>query len=170
MMGIQDDKRTLEAALFTTDRPLTTQEIKRLLGTSSDTYAKKLLEDLKGSYRRRSGPFSLEERGQGTFALSLKDDMMKKLGDIVPKLKVSKGALKTLAIIAYRQNLTLSKLAEMKGSRAYEYVRQLSAIGFVESKPFGKTRQLRTSSKFASYFGLQDDMDVIHDWIESQMQ
>ncbi len=169
-MGIQEDKKTLEAALFTTDRPLTIHEIKRLLGTSSDTYARKLLDELKGSYRRRSGPFSLEERGQGTFSLSLRDDMMEKLGDIVPKLKVPKGALKTLAIIAFKQNLTLSKLAEMKGSRAYEYVRQLQSIGFVEAKPFGKTRQLRTTGKFASYFGLPDDMDAIHDWIATQMQ
>jgi segregation and condensation protein B len=169
-MGIQEDKRVLEAALYATDRPLGFQEIKRLLGTSSDTYVQKLIEELKGSYRRRDGPFSLEERGQGAFNIYLKEDIEEKLGGIVPKLKLSKGALKTLALIAYKQNLTLAKLAELRGSRTYEYVRQLVALKFVASRPFGRTRQLRTTEKFASYFGLPDDMDLIREWIELRMQ
>lgn len=169
-MGIQDDKRMLEAALYASDAPLNLKDIKRLLGTSSETYTRKLLEELKGSYHRRRGPFSLEERGQGTFTVHLKDDVEEKLGNIVPKAKVSKGALKTLAIIAYKQNLTLSRLAEIRGSRVYQYVKQLSDIGFVEAKPFKRSRMLRTTKKFASYFGLPHDMDMIREWIESRME
>jgi segregation and condensation protein B len=169
-MGIQEDKRVLEAALYATDRPLGIQEMKRLLGTSSETYTRKLLEELRDSHRRRGGPFSLEERGQGAFNIRLKEDIEEKLGNIVPKLKVSRGALKTLAMIAYKQNLTLARLAELRGSRTYEYVRQLVSLKFVESRPFGRTRQLRTTERFASYFGLVNDIDVIREWIESRMQ
>jgi segregation and condensation protein B len=169
-MGIEEDKRMLEAALHASDRPLTLCEIGRLLGTSSETYARKLLEDMKNRYRKRGGPFTLEERGHGAFSLHLKEEVEEKLGNLVPKLKVSRGAMKTLAMIAYKQNLTLAKLASLRGSRTYEHVRQLVGIGFVESKPFGRTRQLRTTQKFASYFGLADDVDVIREWMESQMQ
>jgi segregation and condensation protein B len=169
-MTIKDDRQVLEAALYASDHPLTMVEVKRIVGTSSETYAKKLVEELKSSYQRRGGPFSFSEGGQGTFSLKLKDDMMAKLGTIVPKVKVSKGALKTLAMIAYRQNFPLAKLAELRGSRTYEHVRQLVALGFVESKPYGKTRMLRTSKKFANYFGLEDDMDAIREWFEARAQ
>jgi segregation and condensation protein B len=169
-MGIREDKRVLEAALYATDRPLTLKEMGEVLCTSSPTYVKKLLEELRDNYRKRGGPFSLEERGRGAFNLRLREEVEERLGRMVPKLTISKGVLKTLAIIAYKQNLALAKLAEFRGSRAYEHVKQLVAIGFVESKPFGRTRQLRTTEKFASYFGLPNDMDVIREWIESQMQ
>jgi segregation and condensation protein B len=69
-------------------------------------------------------------------------------------------------LVAYKQPIYQSKLAELRGGRVYEHVRQLLALGFIESRPFGRTRVLRTSRRFAGYFGFEDDMDKIRERLE----
>ncbi len=169
-MGIKQDRSVVEAALYASDRPLTLSEIKRLIGTSSETYVMKIMEEVKSEYGRRRGPLQMVETGKDTFTLRLGDEYVPKLGGVIPKIKVTRGALKTLAMIAYNQNISQSRLAENRGSRAYEHIRQLISLGFVESKPLGRTRVLRTSKKFAGYFGFVDDMDKIREEIESRMR
>jgi len=165
-MGAKHDRSMIEAALYAADHPLTLGEIQEILKTSSETYARKLIGDLKVDYEKRGGPLLLVETSKDTFTLRLNDEYMTKLDGIIPKTRVSRGALKTLAMIAYKQNISQAKLAEYRGNRVYDHIRQLAALGFVESKPFGRTRMLRTSRRFASYFGFEDDMDRIRERIE----
>jgi len=165
-MGAKQDRSMIEAALYAADHPLTLGETQEILKTSSETYVRKLVGELKADYEKRGGPFLLVEMSKDTFTLRLNDECMTKLDKIIPKARVSRGALKTLAMIAYKQNVSQAKLAEYRGNRVYDHIRQLSALGFVESKPFGRTRMLRTSRRFASYFGFEDDMDKIRERIE----
>jgi segregation and condensation protein B len=165
-MGAKHDRSMIEAALYAADHPLTLGEIQEILKTSSETYVRKLVGELKADYEKRGGSLSLVEMSKDTFTLRLNDEFMKKLGGIIPKTRVSRGALKTLAMIAYKQNVSQAKLAEYRGNRVYDHIRQLSALGFVESRPFARTRMLRTSRRFASYFGFEDDMDKIRERIE----
>jgi len=165
-MGAKQDRSMIEAALYAADHPLTIGEIQEILKTSSETYVRKLVGELKADYEKRGGPLSLVEMSKDTFTLRLNDECMTKLGRIIPKTRVSRGAIKALAMIAYKQNVSQAKLAEYRGNRVYDHIRQLSALGFVESKPFGRTRMLRTSRRFASYFGFEDDMDKIRERIE----
>jgi segregation and condensation protein B len=58
-------------------------------------------------------------------------------------------------MIAYHQPLLQSELIEMRGSGAYDHIKDLIERGFVESVPCGRSRQLSTTSLFADYFGLK---------------
>jgi len=169
-MGIKQDRSIIEAALYVADRPLTLAEIKKLIGTSSETYVRKIIEDLKNDYGKRSGPLSMVETGKDTFTLRLNDEYIPKLEGVIPKIRLTRGAIKTLAVVAYNQNLSQAKLAEIRGNRVYEHIRQLVSLGFVESKPYGRTRMLRTTKKFASYFGFEDDMDKIREEIQNRLR
>lgn len=165
-MGADYDKKVLEGALYAADHPLVMDELKKVVGTSSETYIRKLVDELKSEHGNGSGAFRVVEGDKGTFSLRLADDLLEKLDDIIPKMKISRGALKTLAMIAYKQPVTQAKLAELRGSRTYDHIRQLKAVGFVESKPFGKTSTLRVSKKFASHLGFEDDMERIRERLE----
>jgi segregation and condensation protein B len=165
-MSVKEDLATLEAALYAADRPLSLAELRRILGTSSETYTQKLMGSLMGEYKRRKGSLILAETAKDTFALRLRDEYMPKLEGVLPKTKLSKGAMKTLALIAYKQPIYQAKLAELRRGRVYDHVKLLTTLGFVESKPFGRTRVLRTSKKFAGYFGFEDDMDKIRDRLQ----
>ena len=165
-MGVKEDRAIIEASLYAADRPLTLREFCKVIGTLSETYVRKLIEGIKSDYSKREGALTLYETAKDTFALRLRDELLPKLEGIVQKAKLSRGALKTLALIAYKQPVQQAKLVELRGGRAYEYIKQLAALGFVESKPFGRTRILRTSKKFAGYFGFEDDMEKIRERLD----
>jgi len=165
-MGVEEDKAVIEAALYAADHPLTLSELRKLLGTSSETYARGLVHSLISDYGKRSGPLVISETAKDTFSLQLREEYMPKLEGIVPKAKLFRGALKTLALIAHRQPIYQARLAELRGGRVYEHVKQLLALGFIESRPIGRTRVLRTSRRFAGYFGFEDDMDKIRERLE----
>jgi segregation and condensation protein B len=169
-MGIREDRAVIEAALYAADRPLALSEIKKLIGTSSETYVRKIIEEVKNEYGQRSSPISMVETGKDTFTMRLGDEFVPRLEGVIPRVRLTRGALRTLAMIAYNQNISQSRLAETRGNRAYEQIRQLVTLGFVESKPYGKTRMLRTSRKFASYFGFEDDMDKIREEIQNRVR
>ncbi len=165
-MGVKEDRAIIEASLYAADRPLALREFCKVIGTPSETYVRKLIEDIKSDYSKRGGALALYETAKDTFALRLRDELLPKLEGVVPKAKLSRGALKTLAIIAYKQPIQQAKLVELRGGRAYEYIKQLAGLGFVESKPLGRTRILRTSKKFAGYFGFEDDMEKIRERLD----
>jgi segregation and condensation protein B len=169
-MGAKEDRSVIEAALYAADRPLTLGELRGILGTSSETYTRKLVDELIADYKKRGGPLVLAETSQGTFSLRLREEYMPKLEGVVPKARLSRGALKTLAMIAYKQPVYQARLADLRGGRVYDHIKQLGALGFIESKPFGRTRVLRTSRRFAGYFGFEDDMDRIREHIEELMR
>ncbi|MBC7218701.1 MAG: SMC-Scp complex subunit ScpB [Hadesarchaea archaeon] len=169
-MGIKQDLAIIEAALYAADRPLTLAEIKKLIGTSSETYVRKIIEDLKKDYNKRGGPLCLVETGKDTYTLRLNEEFIPKLEGVIPKIRLTRGAIKTLAMIAYNQNISQAKLAECRGNRVYDHIRQLISLGFVESRPYGRTRMLRTTKKFASYFGFEDDMDKIREEIQTRLR
>jgi segregation and condensation protein B len=165
-MGVKEDRAVVEAALYAADHPLTFSEIRGLIGTTSETYSRRLIETLISDYGKREGPLILSETAKDTFALHLQEQYIPKLEKIVPKAKLSRGALKTLALVAYKQPVYQARLAELRGGRVYEHLRQLTTLGFVESRSFGRTRVLRTSRKFAGYFGFEDDMDKIRERLQ----
>ncbi len=169
-MGVQEDRSIIEAALYAADRPLTLDELRKILGTSSETYARKIMEELIADYGKKNGPLMLAETSKGTFSLRLREEYMPKLEGVMSKAKLSRGALKTLAMIAYKQPVYQARLADVRGSRVYDHIKQLTALGFIESRNFERTRVLRTSRRFAGYFGFDDDMDKIRERIEELMR
>jgi len=169
-MGVKEDCSIIEAALYAADRPLTLGELREILETSSETYARKLMDEFIADYGKRGGPLMLTETSKGTFSLRLREEYMPKLEGVMSKAKLSRGALKTLAMIAYKQPVYQARLADVRGSRVYDHIKQLTALGFIESRRFERTRVLRTSQRFAGYFGFEDDMDNIRERIEELMR
>lgn len=168
-MGIKDDVSTLEAALYASDRPLSLEELMDTVGTSSETYIRKLLSRLREKYSNDSS-LRLKETSEDMYNIQLRDEYMDKVEGVIPKTKLTKGTLKTLAVIAYKQPIKQSELAEIRGGRVYQYVKKLEELGFVESKPLGRTKVLRTTEKFAGYFGFEDQMDKIREKLQQMAQ
>lgn len=165
-MGVEEDLSTIEAALYAADRPLALDEIQKIVETTSETYTRKLLDQLEEKYGNQNGPLELKSSDQETFSLELREEYMPKLEGIIPKTKLTKGALKTLAVIAYKQPIRQSELAKIRGGRVYQYVKQLLELGFIEAKPLKRTKLLRTSKKFAGYFGFEDQIDKIREQLQ----
>lgn len=166
---MERDKALVYAALYASDRPLTLGELKEVLGTSSETYVGKVVEELRRELDRGS-PFELVSTARDAVMLRLREEYLPRLKGLVRRVRPSRGMLKTLAVIAYEQPVHLSRLARLRGGHVYEHVRQLVSLGFVEARRVGRTKVLRTSRKFASYFGLEDDEELIHQRLQAGLR
>ncbi len=164
-MGVEEDITTLEAALYAADRPLSLEELKDIVDTSSETYIRKLLDKLDKKFDENSS-LGLEEPSENMFTTQLQDEYMSKVENIIPKAKLNKGAMKTLAVIAYKQPIKQSELSEIIGGRVYKYVKKLKDLDLIEAKPIGRTKVLRTSKKFAGHLGFEDQMDKIREKLQ----
>jgi len=83
--------------------------------------------------------------------------------------------MKTLSFIAYRQPITQSYVAKVRGNLAYSHVKQLREIGLVSEERLGRTKVLRTTPNFADYFNLSHEtpalkkqLEHLFDYIKSQ--
>ena len=147
-----NDRELIEAALFVAGRPLTLLELESIVSIDAD------VEDIVES-------LVTEYRGKGALEVVQTDEdvVMQVKGEYADAVRpiaqrdLETPVLRTLAVIAFHQPVTQSKVAEIRGNKAYGHVHELEARKLVESEPCGRTRLLRTTKAFADYFGFERD-------------
>jgi len=108
-------KRVLEAALLSTNEPLTVQQLKRLFEGEVDAdNIRKVLDELKEDWAER--PIELTSVASG-WRFRVKADYQKFLDRISSEKppRYSRAVLETLAIIAYRQPVTRGDIEDIRG-------------------------------------------------------
>jgi len=114
-LDIAHVKRVLEAALLSTQEPLTVQQLKRLFGGEVDAdNIRKVLEELKDEWSDRSIELTPVASG---WRFRVKPDYQKFLDRITHEKppRYSRAVLETLAIVAYRQPVTRGDIEEIRG-------------------------------------------------------
>jgi segregation and condensation protein B len=84
------------------------------------------------------------------------------LGDLVQNLlpvDLSTAALRTLATIALKKRILQSDLVDLRGSGAYDHIKELIAQNFIERKrqSEGRSYWLTLSEKFHRTFAIKTD-------------
>jgi segregation and condensation protein B len=114
------------------------------------------LADLLDDYAHRDGALEIVDGREG-YALQLKSPLQDLVQKLVPT-DLGVGALRTLALIALKGPLSQSELVELRGSGAYDQVRDLVARGFISKhkEAEGRSYRLRVTEKFYQYFAIED--------------
>lgn len=144
------DKDIIEAALFASGEPLDTGQLKNLVRGKN---VRELLQQLKDEYIARGSAIEIREM-EGRFIMQVKPEFAEKVRSIAPK-ELRSPVLRTLAMIAYHQPITVAELVERRGAATYDHVRELEESGFVSAAQQGRTRLLQTTQRFAEYFNLE---------------
>jgi segregation and condensation protein B len=76
------------------------------------------------------------------------------------------GPMKTLSFIAYKQPVTQSYLAKVRGNLSYSHVKHLQEMGLISEEKLGRTKILRTTPNFADYFNLSQDLQTMKKQLE----
>lgn len=142
----------LEAILFTTTKPLSIKELAKSLKVKEKVVSE-LLNQLKVKYDENSG-ITLSEDENG-YRLVVKNNYLEDVRHLTPHTELPKAVLRVLSIIAYYEPIKQSDIVKTIGNRAYEYIRKLEKHGFVSSVRKYKTKILKTTKKFESYFGIK---------------
>ena len=146
----------IEAILYLKGKPLSLGEIAGIAGVEREQAELGLLT-LMADYAHRDTALEIRQDGQ-RFALQLREG----LGDLVQSLlpvDLSTAALRTLATIALKKRILQSELVELRGSGAYDHIKELVAQEFIDRKrqSEGRSFWLTPSEKFHRTFAVKSD-------------
>ncbi len=144
----------IEAALFVAGRAISLEKLIKISGKPKKAVLL-ALKELKKAYSSRRSALEIINLGD-RYVMQVKTEYAELMFEVAPR-ELSAPKLRTLSMIAYHQPLLQSDLIHMRGSGAYDHIKDLIKRGFVESVPCGKSRQLSTTSLFADYFGLMNN-------------
>jgi segregation and condensation protein B len=159
----------LEATLFGAGRSMSVSELSTALGYDEDEMLDSLYSLRSTLKRRRGGALQVAEVGN-RWAIEVKPDIASHLPKET-KTEIPQKLLKAAALIAYHQPIPQSRLVELLGQKAYDYVRELAQLGMVDRRKDGNTRRLSTTRRFSETFGCPyTDRKKVKQWFREQVK
>ncbi len=163
---VQVDLRTLEALLFSTHHPLTAGRLAELLELESTKPIRRAIKELNEQYITSDRSFRIEQVAGGYQMLTTPEfgDVLKSLHQKEIDAKLTKAALETLAIIAYKQPILRADIEAIRGVACGETVRSLMEKHLVKiagrAEEPGRPILYGTTKRFLELFGLNSLKDL----------
>ena len=163
--------RYIEALIFSTEHAVTLREIKQALETTLGNKVKQKemeesIDRLKSRYLSENFAFELIEIAGG-FQFFTKGAYHHVVSAFIKqknKKRLSKAALETLSIVAYKQPVTKVELEQIRGVSADYSLQKLLGKELIEIKGRsdspGRPLLYATSQKFMDYFGISSLKDL----------
>ncbi len=154
-------KSIIESLVFVSETPLSLNRLKAILGDVDLRDIRLALAELKGEYEDRQGGFTLQEVAGGYQfrTRSAYSDWIKKLLKPSPT-RLSRAALETLAIIAYKQPIIRADVEHIRGVDSGGVLRLLlekKLIRVLGRKDIpGRPMIYGTTKDFLEIFNLKD--------------
>lgn len=150
-----------EALIFVADEPLPTRTIAEVLEEDRE-FVQSALEELAREYAEREGGLQLREIAGG-WQISTRAEYHEEVRAFLrtrPNAKLSLAALETLAVIAYKQPITVPEIMEIRGVQSSSAIKTLLDKKLIVAKgrkeTVGKPMLYATSKDFLVQFGLKD--------------
>jgi len=150
----------LEALLFVADEPQPLGALARAAGVS-EAAARRALAQLAADYEARG--LRLIEDGQLGAAPEYAPYIEQLIGG-GPGQRLSRAALETLTIIAYRQPCTRAEIEAIRGVNSDRHVAILEQRGLIEQAGVGdgpgRPKLYRTTIRFLEHFGISSPKEL----------
>ncbi len=160
-MSEDNVRAVIEALLFTSDRPLALDEIKNVLDTLGADQIRAVLEDLKSEYEKDNRGVRILEVAGGFQMITAPNfaPFLKKFYKERRVERLSKPALETLAIIAYKQPVTKFEAESIRNVNIDGVIKSLLDKDLIRingrRKAPGRPYLFGTTRQFLEYFGLK---------------
>lgn len=162
----EQTRQAIYALLFCSDRPLSAGRLAEALGDIDKDVVALLLEELREEINSGSAPYEVREIAGG-YQLVTKSEFapfIRRLFQIKKNPRLSRAALETLAVIAYKQPVTRADVEAIRGvsvSYAFELLQEkrlVKVVGVAELP--GRPKLYRTTDEFLVHFGLRSIKDL----------
>jgi segregation and condensation protein B len=164
-MDDSERRRIVEAVILGSPEPISAQRVAAVIPYCKPAKVKSLVEDLNAEYAEQGRSFEIGEVAGG-FQVRTLPEFATYLQQIQPQrpLRLSKAALETLAIVAYRQPVTRAEIEDVRGVDAGAVVRglmerKLLRIAGHKEVP-GRPMLFGTTRRFLEVFGLEKLEDL----------
>ncbi|HMO26195.1 MAG TPA: SMC-Scp complex subunit ScpB, partial [Tepidisphaeraceae bacterium] len=156
----------LEALLFATHHPLTAGRLAELLDLPTTKPIRKAIGSLNRQYGEGGRCFRIEQVAGGYAMLTLAEhgEVLKKLHQKEADARLTKAALETLAIIAWKQPILRAEIESIRGVACGETIRSLMEKHLVKiagrAEEPGRPILYGTTRRFLEVFGLNSLKDL----------
>lgn len=155
-------KAILEAIVYVLNEPMPATQIAEALGRPVELVTELLNELAEDTSKNDRGVFVREVAGG--YQLATKPEHHEQIRQFVKNLKqplkLSQAALETLAVIAYKQPITMPEILEIRGVQGGGVVKTLIDRKLITTagrkNVIGKPILYKTTKEFLTQFGLKD--------------
>lgn len=151
----------VEALIFVSDEPLSVKTLADVLEEDRETI-EAAVEELKSEYDEREGGLQFREIAGG-WQISTRTEYHEEVRKFLktrPNAKLSLASLETLAVIAYKQPVTVPEILEIRGVQSASAIKTLLDKKLIVARgrkeTVGRPMQYGTSRDFLIQFGLKD--------------
>lgn len=159
-------KSAIEALIFASEKPITVEQLKKVLGDIDTLSVNKIITELINDYQAQNRGLRVVEIAGGfqmatcsNFAPFLKKLFKNRYND-----KLSKPALESLAIIAYKQPLTKAEIESLRNVNVDGVIKSLTDKNLIRicgrKKIPGRPFVFGTTREFLEHFGLKSLQDL----------
>ena len=147
----------IEAILYLKGRPIGLKELAELACEEPDQ-VRTALTLLTTSYAQRDTALEVVEQS-GRYCLQLRQALADLVKNMLP-VNLSTATLRTLATIALKKRILQSELVDLRGSGAYDHIKELLAQDFIERRrqSEGRSYWLTLSEKVHRTFSVLPDL------------
>jgi segregation and condensation protein B len=150
-----------EALIFVSDEPVSVKVLSEILGEEKETL-ESALEELQKEYEQRESGLRIREIGGG-WQIATRTEFHEEVREFLktrPSAKLSLASLETLAVIAYKQPVTVPEIMDIRGVQSASSIKTLLDKRLITNKgrkeTVGRPMQYGTSKDFLIQFGLKD--------------
>ena len=165
-MEQQEAKRILEGVLFVSGQAVSHKRLKEIAGELDPKAVRELIEALNQEYARDQRAFRIQEVADG-YQMVTESSLapwIKRALSLPKEDLVSKAAMETLAVIAYKQPVTKAEIelirgVDVTGTLDTLLERQFARVVGRKDTP-GRPLLYGTTMEFLRHFGLKDVKDL----------
>jgi segregation and condensation protein B len=158
----EEIKAAVESIIYAADEPATLDQIASALGVEK-TVARAALDLLAASYQTDERGIEIRKVAGGWkfYTKAQHHDVVRKfIKSLQPPLRLTMPALETLAVIAYKQPVTVPEINEIRGVHVGGVIKTLLEKRLITTagrkEVIGRPILYRTSKQFMMRFGLSD--------------
>ena len=161
-----DDLKIIEALIFASPDPISLERLAGLAGISDSNQIKAGVDKLNRQYAESGRAFMIVVGGGG-YRFATRSEFSRWIRKLVlgsARLRLSRAALETISIIAYRQPISRAKIETLRGVDTGGILKMLLERKLIQvrGRGSGPGRPLlySTTSDFLTYFGLNSLEDL----------
>jgi segregation and condensation protein B len=174
-MTEQELRPIIEALIYVSNEPISGKTLIEMLGKEHQESINTAIRQLVEEYQSSTRGLEIKEVANG-YKMATKPEhhewVRKYLKHLTPPAKLSLAALETLAVIAYKQPITVPEIQEVRGVSAVSVLKTLLDKKFITTagrkNVVGRPILYKTSKEFLIHFGLKslDELPSLEEFEE----
>ena len=153
---MEDLKNQLEAILFSVGKKISIEELSRLCKVTNQKIIESKLQELKQDYEKKESSLMLVSE-TNNWKLTVRERHLSLVKNLAIDTELNKSVTETLAMIAFKYPVMQSDIIKIRSNKAYEHIKELEEMQFLEKVRKGRTYQIKLTKKFFEYFDLPED-------------